>query len=166
MLKRRALAVLLACTFVGTSLAACGGGTSESGSMENEPSGNTASSAETAVADDEEPYEVVMEFMYYGNLRSDFDLIEETLSEMALDKVNCTVSLVPVSMAEADTQMSLMISGGEKLDLMISMGATGFQNIVNRGQAQALDDLLEQYGSGIKDALGVALDGGYNNDTL
>lgn len=167
MLKRRVLAALLACAFAGTSLAACGGGTSEGGSsMGDESSGNTVSSAEIVAADNEEPYEVVMEFMYYGNLRSDFELIEETLSEMALEKVNCTVSLVPVSMAEADTQMSLMISGGEKLDLMISMGATGFQNIVNRGQALALDDLLEQYGSGIKDALGVALDGGYINDTL
>ena len=77
-------------------------------------------------------------------------MIQGLLSDYAKEKVNCTVSLIPVSMFEADTTMSLMMSGGEKLDLMISMGSTGFQNLVNRGQAIELDDLYAQYGADIR----------------
>ena len=150
-MKRRVLACLLAAAMSATMLAGCGGKETSAPAAENTAAAEEAEPAEesapeaSAINFDEEPYEVVMEYMYFGNLRQDFEMIQGLLSDYAKEKVNCTLSLIPVSMFEADTTMSLMMSGGEKLDLMISMGATGFQNLVNRGQAIELDDLYAQY---------------------
>lgn len=160
-MRRRILTVLLACLMVVNLLAACG---NKKSADDRSPAGSTAESkrGETAAAaSDDVPYEVVMEYMYYGNLRSDFELIEKTISDMAMERINCTVSFVPVSMAEADTTMNLMLSSGEKVDLMVSFQSTAFQSMVNKGQAIELDGLLEQYGQNIKEALGSALEGGY-----
>ncbi|MBQ4307986.1 MAG: hypothetical protein II759_05350 [Lachnospiraceae bacterium] len=149
------MACLLAAAMSATMLAGCGGketsapaaaeNTAEAPETEEAAPAAESSGAAVEIDFDEEPYEVVMEYMYFGNLRQDFEMIQGLLSDYAKEKVNCTLSLIPVSMFEADTTMSLMMSGGEKLDLMISMGATGFQNLVNRGQAIELDDLYAQY---------------------
>lgn len=180
-MKKKAMAVILAGAMLMGLLAGCGSdpeqngdvGSNTGGDVENtqdviedETKAEDTSAEEPEIDFEEDPYEVVMEYMYYGNLRPDFQMVEDALSEIAKEKINCTVSLVPVSMFEADTTMSLMISGGEKLDLMISMGATGFQNIVNRGQVIELDELCEQYGADIKETMGIALDGGYLNGKL
>lgn len=166
-MKRKILAALLVCVMALGTFTGCGN--TEQGNQSDSQTSSQSTAQESQVADsdsEEEPYEVVMEYMYYGNLRSDLELIESTISEMAKEKINCTVSLVPVSMSEADTSMNLMLSGGEKLDLMISMQSTGFQNVVNKGQAIELDELMAQYGSGIEEALGAALQGGYINNIL
>ncbi len=171
-MKRRVLACLLAAAMAATMLTGCGGKETSAPAAESTAAEEEAATAEesapeaSAIDFDEEPYEVVMEYMYFGNLRQDFEMIQGLLSDYAKEKVNCTVSLIPVSMFEADTTMSLMMSGGEKLDLMISMGATGFQNLVNRGQAIELDDLYAQYGADIKESMGVAMMGGYVNGKL
>lgn len=172
-MAKKLLAVILACVMLLTLLTACGGNNTpsspdnqsktESGST---PVADNGDDVSTPVDSDGEPYKVVMEYLYFGELSPDFAEVEAAISERAKELVNCTVEFVPVTFAEADNTMNMMLSGGEQLDLMIAMGGTGFQNAVNRNQALELENLLEQYGSGIKDAMGLSIEGGYLNGKL
>ncbi len=168
-MAKKMLAMLLAGVLMATCMTACGSGNSA------ESAGDTTSSAteeastqegSEAKTSDEEPYNVVMEYLYYGELKPDFEEVEAAISERAKELVNVTVEFVPVTLAEGDSNMNLMLFGGEKLDLMLGMRGTGFQNAVNRNQVIELDNLLEEYGQGIKDALGIAIEGGYINGKL
>lgn len=168
-MAKKVLAMLLAGVLMATCMTACGNGDSggsagdTTSSATEETSNQEGSAAETS---DEEPYNVVMEYLYYGELGADFEKVEAAISERSKELINATVEFVPVTLAEGDSTMNLMLSGGEKLDLMLGMRGTGFLNAVNRNQVIELDALLEEYGQGIKDAMGIALEGGYLNGKL
>ena len=177
-MAKKLLAMILAIVMIVTLLAACGGSgnSSTGGGNQSQAGGGNSSVADkedsktddvsTPADSDEEPYNVVMEYMYYGELSPDFEEIEQAISERAKELINCTVTFVPVGLFDADTTMNMMLSGGEQLDLMIAMGGTGFQNAVNRNQVIELDDLYAQYGKGIEETMGLAVMGGYLNGKL
>jgi putative aldouronate transport system substrate-binding protein len=99
------------------------------------------------------PYELVVAFMYFGSEQKDTALVQEEISKITKEKINATVKLMPLSISAYTQQMNLVLSGNEKLDLLF-VSAANFAPFTNRGQLIALDELLEQEGQGIKEAVG------------
>lgn len=142
----------LLCVALSLSMTACTGG----------PTNNT--SAATATGD--APYEIAMTYMTLGQTPADLDKVEEKVNEITMAKINATVKFLPMSIFERESQVQLMISSGEKLDLMMSTFNNGISDYVNSGELLPLDDMYAQYGDGIKQAESVAISGGYYGDHL
>ena len=108
------LALVMACSvFAGCS----GGGGSNSGSGSSaaeesaaaEESGESgedsqAEAGSTGEITWEDPYEVVMCYIYFGTLSEDLQMVEDAMNEIALEKTNTQVSLLPLSFSEISTQ--------------------------------------------------------------
>ena len=150
------LALVMACSvFAGCS--GGGGSNSGSGSSAAEESAAAEESGEDSQAEAgstgeitwEDPYEVVMCYIYFGTLSEDLQMVEDAMNEIALEKTNTQVSLLPLSFSEISTQPSLMISSGEKLDLLLSPAQSDLMNYYNSNMLLELDELVEEYGQDI-----------------
>lgn len=153
---KRFLKALLA---VGLSLivilAGCGGsnggagGTGGGGDAPQAGGGSSDSPGGTA----EPPYEIVIAWFYFGAEQRDTDLIAEEVSKITREKINATVKFMPLSIGAYTQQMNLVLSGNEKLDLLVVM-SDNRAAFINRGQLLELDDLLDRHGQAIKEAVG------------
>lgn len=123
------------------------GNSSQSSSGESNNASNQSGDSEL------EPYELVIAFMYFGNEQRDTNLVAEEISKITKEKINATVKLMPLSVSAYNQQMNLILSGNEKLDLLF-VGSDNYAPFVNRGQLVAMDDLLEQHGQGVIEAVG------------
>jgi len=135
---------LLAFVFL---LSACGGGNGGGNAAQQSEGSGKSSGTE------EKPYELVVAFMYFGSEQKDTNLIAEEVSKITKEKINATVKLMPLSVSAYTQQMNLILSGNEKLDLLF-VSAANHAPFVNRGQLVELTDLLDQYGQGVKEAVG------------
>lgn len=171
---KKLFAMLLASVMACSVFAGCsGGGGSNSGSGSSaaeesaaaEESGESgedsqAEAGSTGEITWEDPYEVVMCYIYFGTLSEDLQMVEDAMNEIALEKTNTQVSLLPLSFSEISTQPSLMISSGEKLDLLLSPAQSDLMNYYNSNMLLELDELVEEYGQDILAAKSDVLDVG------
>lgn len=100
------------------------------------------------------PYELVVAYPAFGTIPQDVNLVAEAISKIAQEKINAKVKLLPISYGTWTQQMNLMMSGGEKLDLAVSMGQGQYGTQVSSGQLKGLDELLDKYGQGAVEAVG------------
>ncbi|MBQ8640184.1 MAG: ABC transporter substrate-binding protein [Lachnospiraceae bacterium] len=103
-----------------------------------------------AMADnDEEPY--VCKIVCVGDATTEAcDAVAEAASEILLEKYNIEIELVRLGYGTFYNEVNLMLSSGEKLDLIPNF-AFNTMTAVNTGQILELDDLLDEYGQGIKE---------------
>jgi len=121
------------------------------------PQTNTNDPADTPDKQ-EKPAEIVMALCADNSPRTaDAPLIEDAINDITLDKINTKVSLQLFPYSSYDQQITLMLSGNEPLDL-IFVNNSNYSSYVSRNQLIELDDLIDQYGSGIREALGDYLD--------
>lgn len=164
---RRILSMVLALAMVG-SLAACGGGGSGS-TVETKPPaaeahkspGETSAPEMTAEPkaseDDGETVDLTMAFLIFGTVPNDLEMVNEKINDYLKEKLNVTVTMVPINSSNYAQQIDLMLTSGEKLDLLADGTITAFFNYTNhagKGQLYPMNELLDTYGQGIKDALG------------
>ncbi|SFJ58508.1 putative aldouronate transport system substrate-binding protein [Paenibacillus sp. UNC496MF] len=162
MLKKRktvqtGLTVLLAS---GMLLAGCGAndagnansaGSANAGDASNADSAQTndgASSETTSNASNLDPYELTMVFL--GNDQKDMPEVQEALNKILTEKINATIKLVPIPASQWGQQTNLMLTSGEKVDLIPSSTLFNFPSLASSGVYLPLDDLLAKYGSGIQ----------------
>lgn len=165
-MKSRFLVVLMTCALGATSLAACGegGDGAETSGTSGSPSGDTSAEASES---SEDLYNVVMTWPNLtGGVPEGLADVEAAINAITEPEIGVTVTLEPIDFANLASEQSLMISSGEKLDLIVSVG-TGVSSLVNSGSIIPLDDLYAQYGADIEAACGVAVEGGgYYDNTL
>lgn len=144
-LKKLSLIVVLVLTSL---LAACANsdGKSNGGNSGVQPEGNGQT------AESEPPYEVVMAYMS-GTNSPDLELVQQEMSKITKQKINATIKLLPIGFAAWSQQTNLMLSGSEKLDLMVTGSGFNYSGQVSKGQLLPLDDLLESHGQGILKAV-------------
>lgn len=153
--KRFLKALLAAGLSLIVILAGCGGsnggagGTGGGGDAPQAGGGSSDSPGGTA----EPPYEIVIAWFYFGAEQRDTDLIAEEVSKITREKINATVKFMPLSIGAYTQQMNLVLSGNEKLDLLVVM-SDNRAAFINRGQLLELDDLLDRHGQAIKEAVG------------
>ena len=161
-MKTRFLAILMASALGVTSLAACGGGgTADTSGGSDNTSGNASNDTS---AGSEYTYNVVMSWPNLtGGVPEGLADVEAAINAITEPEIGVTVTLEPIDFANLASEQSLMISSGEKLDLIVSVG-TGVSSLVNSGSIIPLDDLYDQYGGDIKNACGIAVEGGGSYD--
>lgn len=89
-----------------------------------------------------------------GTAISDVPLVQDAVNEHIKDLINAKVNLTLISPGDYVQKTNLLLSGNEKVDLMIVSPFFGFHNQVARGQLQPLDELIDQHGPDIKAVVG------------
>lgn len=159
---KRALGLLALVLAVLMIFAACGaGGTNKAASTAEQSTAASTSAASTAPA--APPTELNM--MYLGNPQTDVALVEEAINKILIPKINVKLKITGVSAGAYMQQQNLVLSSGEKVDLMMTFPFT-YLSLVSQGKIQEIGPLLDKYGSGIKDALGKYLEGSKVNGKI
>jgi ABC-type sugar transport system, periplasmic component len=95
-----------------------------------------------------------MAFMTLGTTAKDMQAVEDEVNKITLEKINAKVKVMPISQSAWIQQMTLMLSGNEKLDLAIEAGYdASFSTQVANGQWLPLDELLQKNGTGVLKAI-------------
>lgn len=155
---KKILSIILICAML-MSMVACGTSSNDNtDSTGNAESGTQASDG--ASETDLEPVELTMALFILGELPADWDMVTAEMNKIIQEEINATVNFVPISISSYMDQIRLMLTSGEDLDLFIT-GMTGNmtlkQHIADK-QVIPLNDLVDQYGQGIKEALGDFID--------
>lgn len=154
---KKVLAVLLA-GVMAISVFGCGG--------KPDDSLNSSSGAEEGAENAEEDiYEVVMQVVTLGSEPAGLQEVEDAINEICEPEIGVHATLYPVSMSDLNSQTNLMITSGDKIDLL-SVFLSGVGGYVSKGAVLPLDDLYEKYGQDIEAAEGVAMAGGYFDGKL
>ncbi len=143
-MKKKVLAGVLAAVMA-FSMAACG----SSGSSSN--SGSPAASGSTASNDEGDPYTVTL--VLQGSQQQDEERIEEKINEILEPALNAKLDIVVLPWASATQQLQLMLSGDEKIDLLYTNATTAVQ-YMHSGQIMDMSELIDNYGTNLKDIYG------------
>lgn len=163
--------VLLLSGIMAFSLFACAqnpGGENTGTAPEDRPSAESGGqdAGGDSQTDSGELYEVIMQFPTLGTTPADIQMVEDAVNERTEKEIGVHVKMYPIHAFEINTTTNLMVSSGEKLDLMMSIFEQGVASYVNKGVLIELDDLVEKYGRDIVAAEGVAMNGGYFDGKL
>lgn len=147
---KKTLAILLAVVMLAGMLAGCGGSSAPASTSSG--SGTAAGTVDSTINRDEAPYKVSIQFVGLFEENKDVEKVEEALNAITLEKINCTVDIVPVFIGNLPTTTSLGVAGGEKLDI-VAVGLTSpMDTMVSQELLLPLDNLLAARG---QDALKV-----------
>lgn len=155
MKKRRIMALLLSCTLVASCLLSGCGQQEQEQTQKQESSVATSDSQapSTEVVEELEPYTVTM--WVVANESKDQDKVMEAVNARIQETLpNTTLELVRVTSSEYKDRWNKAMASGEKID----MGWSGYLNYaqadVENEVLLQVDDLLEEYGQGIIEAVG------------
>lgn len=170
-MKREKVKRLLAGVLTGAMclslMAGCGGSDKDSKPSDGQGSGQNQDGQQEggeAAGDgeinfDEEPYEIVMESLTLGEDMADLAMVEEAINEITVPAINCKLKLLNVHIGDHVTKLSLMATGGEKVDIVTAGRTYAYSNMVADGLLLPLNDLLEERGQGILEKGAQALEG-------
>lgn len=165
---KKILALMLAVLMVLSVFAACGGdsGTSGTSSASKPAAGSSSaadggdSSAEEGNTNNtrEETVSLVMCFMNWVGPMDTQQQVVEAMNEITREKLNLEIDLQIMDSASYQQQMTLMLAGGEQVDLFNAI-SVGYTTAINNGYVLDLEenDLLQNYGKGIIETMGDTL---------
>ena len=108
----------------------------------------TPDAPESVIDFEEDPYEVSIQFVGLFEQNTNIENVEAALNAITLEKINCTVDIVPVFIGELPSTISLGVAGDEKLDI-VTVGLTyGVSTAVADETIMPLDELLAERGQG------------------
>ena len=138
-MKKRILAAMLTMSMV-MSMTACG----------NSEAGGSKDSAKNS-GNGDEPYTVTM--VLNGSTQPDEERIEQKINEILEPELNANLDIVVLPWASASQQLQLMLSGDEKIDVFYTQ-ATNAVQYMNAGQIVDMSELIDKYGTNIKQIYG------------
>ena len=141
----KSMLVMLALAFV---LAACG----TSGKNSGNPSASSSGAGKQETEGKLTELNVIV-FSDRGELK-DMPLVQNAINEHIRDLIQVKVNLTTVSVGDYVQKTNLMLTGNEKVDLMVVSPFFGYNSQVARGQLQPLDELVDKYGPDIKNVVG------------
>ncbi len=159
-MKRKVIAIAVAAAML-LGLAGCGGSQGNgSASAENRPeesqsaqTADTGSSKEAVTGEIGEAYDfsdrehVTLKMYMFGDAdTSETDAVSEELSKITNEKLNCDVELTRIGFGSYVTQMNLLLSSGEQVDVF-PLFSLGLSSLANAGQIHPITELLPQYGA-------------------
>ena len=165
-MKKRTLALILSALTAATVFASCSDSSDgSSAASESSASGSETAGTETGETSgdsdlrEEELVTLDVVCMSSGKNEPDITDVENAMNEILEEKLNCNVDLTFIAYANYADQISLLLSSGEDADLL-PVYLIPLSTCANAGQIMPLDDLIDQYGQGIKDQLGDYVDCG------
>lgn len=116
---------------------------------------------------DEDPYTINFPVITFGDVPADLPLVEAAINEHINPLINANVKLEVISAMEMTNIYTLKASSGEKLDLMLLLPtSTTLMPMIGSNMVLPLNDLVDEWGQGIKDGLGDVLETGKVNGNL
>ncbi|MDO5425580.1 MAG: ABC transporter substrate-binding protein [Eubacteriales bacterium] len=88
-----------------------------------------------------------------GMIPEDLQKVEDALNAITEEKIQVHVKLNPVSFSDYQNQISLIMASQEKMDIITTAGSNIWSTLLNQRQLTPLNDLLDEYGSGITEAV-------------
>ncbi|MDF2790602.1 MAG: hypothetical protein K0S80_3703 [Neobacillus sp.] len=146
MKKKRRLPVLVLTILMAMSMILAGCTSSKEQTSSND-------SKQDSEGKKDETYELTMAYIQFGGKADDADQVSEAISKITKEKINATVKLLPISVSAYVQQVNLMLAGSEKLDLVQTFPPLNYPGLAAKQSLIPLDDLLEQHGQDIKQAL-------------
>lgn len=132
-MKKKMMAAMLALALTAAGLTGCGkSDSSEGGSSED-------------------TYTVTMAYM--GDKKEDTERIENKINEIMKKDINMQIDIEPVSWGAYGDTMKLILSGGEKMDI-VPILVDQANSMVNAKQVIDLSEYIDKYGTNIKELLG------------
>lgn len=166
-MKRKRVSMALAAIMTASvCLAGCGNTTDNAGSTKagSSEAVKEESKTDTVVSEASEQTEevkeldpVTIQFWIGGpGKQKDSDRVWEAFNEKLQEYVpNTTVEITCMPTAEYKEKYPQMLASGEAVDLTwIASWVTGSNQLIMDGNLMALDDLVDEYGQGIKETLG------------
>lgn len=138
-MKKRILAAMLTMAMV-VSMTACGN--SEAGGSKDSAKNN---------GNGDESYTVTM--VLNGSTQPDEERIEQKINEILEPELNAKLDIVVLPWASASQQLQLMLSGDEKIDVFYTQATSAVQ-YMNAGQIVDMSELIDKYGTNIKQIYG------------
>ena len=123
---------------------------SEATQAEDSPTSEPVSDYDQAIADRDETVHLVMAALNWeGPMKAQPEVVA-AMNEISKEKLNIEFELLFMDIASYAQQLTLMLSGGEQVDLFNSV-VIGFTNVINNGFVIDLeeDDLIQKYGPDI-----------------
>lgn len=127
------------------AIIAAGCGKSESGK-------NNESNSQSG---DKKSYDkVVYAYATFNNIPSSdvLETVQEEINKITREKINVEVELLPISIADYSSSVSLSLQGGEQIDLFESLG--DYNTCVSSGMAYDITDLIDTCAAETKEVLG------------
>ena len=159
---KRLVALAMALCLLAGILAGCA---TKPAASEDKPQASKSEVA-TEVATTEAP---TVRLMVSMDSLPDMEMVQEELSRIAMEKAGCKVELGPVPYSNYGQQVNLLVSSSsDPVDIMAMNVYVGISAppLVAKGGLLPMDDLLEEYGQGAKEALGEYLQAGVINGEL
>lgn len=158
---KKLLSLVLAGAMTAGILSGCGGNR-EDAAVQTDISG-TASGQEQNINSDNtqndsgEMTEITVVLRTLGTVdESASDAVEEAVNEITQSRINVSVDLMWVDSAKYETQVPMMITGSEKMDLMMFTPnpSTTYNTLMAQGQLMDITEYVNEYGPEIKNTLG------------
>ena len=93
-----------------------------------------------------------------GVAQPDTAKVEEEINKITLPAINCTVKFREITIADHATQMSLLGTDGDRMDIIFVGYTTSMNDLVSNGLLVGLGDLLEQNAPEMLEKAGVLMD--------
>ena len=151
-MKKMVWLFFLVVCLVGSSIGCSRG--KDSGDAEDKNVRNEASDKEGQGEDSGEIKEITwMYAQMSGMIPEDLQKVQEAVNKITEEKIGVRVKLNPISFADYTNQISLVMASQEKVDIITTAGTNIWASLLNQNQLTSLNELLEQYGSDIKEIL-------------
>lgn len=167
MKKKKVVAIFTAAALAAGTMAGCSGGNASSDeSKAADPSQAAQAEGKDTPADSGESYHVVIENVTLGAEYKDTEAVEEAINAITVPAINCTVEILNIAIPDHANKMSMMIAGGEKLDLCMTGLTTNLASMANDGMLYELDQYMDTVGADLKEMFGDDLEAGKVNGVL
>lgn len=163
---KKGLGVLLSSALV-MSLAACGNSGETASSSNDEKAESTAPVKESATEEvaSGEIEKIVVPYMLTMNAAEETNLVQDAINDITRDKIGVEVEFLNIDFASWGSQLNLLLTDGG-VDLFNCSFMSPASSYADSGAIAPLDDLLDQYGTGIKDTLGDYINAGKFNEEI
>lgn len=165
-MRKRVLATLLTGAMAVSMLAGCGGNERKETGQNAGGENSTLTQSEGADMAEGDPTKIVVETLYFDAQPADLQVVQDAINEITIPEINVEVELYPMSFMDATQNVSLMISGGQQLDLIVNPMRSDYLSQVNKNMLLPLDDLYHEYGADIEEYASFVIPGGYVGDRL
>ena len=98
--------------------------------------------------------QVVYAYATFNNIPTNeaLDEVEEAINVITREKIGAEITLKPIAIADYSQSVSLSLQGGEKIDIMESLG--DFNNYLSTGMALDISELIDTYAAETKELAG------------
>lgn len=90
---------------------------------------------------------------FYGNPPTDIQKVEDKINEILEEKINASISFQFTTSTDAKNKYAMILTGGEKVDIIISATWLSYYSFIDKGAFLELSDLIDEYAPELRTAM-------------